>query len=1206
MTTVTSAYGELLESVLSIPEAARLVAEIRAGRRVLVASGLVGGAKALAIAALQRATGRPVCVLTADAAALEGFRRDVEYFFCAVNGVDSCAETVLALPASEADPYDGTSPHAEILATRANTLMRLARGRVPVVVATLRGLLARTSEPEVLIDLAVELAVDTDYRLERVVDTLIAAGYTREEPVGEAGEFSVRGGILDIFPPDRDEPVRVELFGDTVDSIRAFDPETQRSTERLRSVLVPPMRETPNLREALVAWGEAATEHWNEPRFNADLNPKLSAAEHGESFPGWEYLLPLLRPLPASALDYLAGDTLVVVDEPVEVERAGAAFFEKVAERYEEAVEAGEVVLEPERLFVSGDGLRAALEAWQRLDLRVLGKAAASVDAEFEMDGGARPAFYFPLPFDADDFHITSQSPPRYHGRVAELAAELRRATEARAPRLLVMPSHGVAERVVEMLGEYEVPARLAARFAAAAPDAPVAGLPVVAVGRLANGLRLPGPDLTVLVETDLFASADLQAEKRRAPARKRPRLSSFLSDFRDLKPGDYVVHVDHGIGRFHGLVQMPVGEGRSGATREFMLLTYADDAKLYVPVERLDLVQKYSAAEGYHPSVDRLGGTAWEKTKARTNRAMRDMAEELLKLYAERKLVGGYAYSQDGPWQREFEEAFEYQLTDDQESAIADVKSDMEEQTPMDRLLCGDVGYGKTEVAMRAVFKAVMEGKQVVILAPTTVLCFQHYKTLTSRFAPFPVRIEMLSRFRSPKEQKATVDALAEGAVDVVVGTHRLLSKDVVFKDLGLVVVDEEQRFGVAHKERLKQLRKRVDVLTMSATPIPRTLNMSLAGLRDMSVIETPPRDRRAIQTVVVPFSEQVVRSAIEQELARGGQVFFVHNRVETIFTIADLVKRIVPEARVAVGHGQMTEKALEAVMLQFINHEIDVLVSTTIVENGIDIPLANTIVVNRADAFGLAQLYQLRGRVGRSNRQAYAYLLIPSEAELTPIARKRLSAIREFADLGAGFRIAALDLELRGAGNLLGGQQSGFINAVGFDLYTQMLDRAVRELRGERIEDEMQTAAVDLGLDVRLPDDYISDINQRLRTYKRISAAESDAAIADARAELVDRFGAIPPTVENLLGYARVRNRATALGILSVDMDRSRASFKIGERTKIDPDRLLRFIADRGEGASFNPSGILRVRLDEPPADDAARIALAESLLQQLGDEG
>lgn len=1191
MATMTPAYGALLDGAIELPDLKG---------RVTVLSGLVGGAKALAIALLQKRTRRPLFVLVPDAASLEGLRRDVEYFYCALNGLRSCEHEVLALTAPENDPYDGTSPHPEILEERARALLHLARGTVPIVLATLRGAVKRTRSPEAILDLAVELAVDTDTRLEMIVDTLLAAGYTREDPVAAPGEFSVRGGILDVFPPDRAEPVRVELFGDTVDSIRAFDPETQRSIERLRALLVPPMREQPNRRETLVEWGDRSIEYWTEPQFLAELRQKLAAAERGESFPGWEYLVPLVDPLPASAVDYLASNTVVVVDEPIEVERHGVQFAERLAKRFAETFENGELALAPSDLFLGGEALRDDLDRFTRVDLRVLGKAAARVDSEFEMDGDGAPGFYFPLPHDAVEVHVASQAAPRYHGRVRELATDLGRAAETGSPRLLVMPSLGVAERVVEMLREYEVASRLAPDFAADEPPAP--GLPVVAVGRLGAGLRVPDADLTVHVEADLFASAERQTEQRRSTKRKRTGLTAFLSDFRDLKPGDFVVHVDHGIGSFQGLVQMPIGDGRSGKTREFMLLTYADAAKLYVPVERLDLVQKYSAAEGHQPKVDRLGGTSWEKTKQKTSRAMRDMAEELLKLYAERKLVGGHAFQADSPWQREFEDAFEYQLTDDQETAITDVKADMEQTVPMDRLLCGDVGYGKTEVAMRAIFKAVMEGKQVAVLAPTTVLVFQHYKTLVQRFAAFPVRIDMLSRFRTSKEQKATAEALGTGSVDVVVGTHRLLSKDVKFRDLGLVVIDEEQRFGVAHKERLKQLRKRVDVLAMSATPIPRTLNMSLAGLRDMSVIETPPRDRLAIQTVVVPFSEQVVRSAVEQELARGGQVFFVHNRVETIFTIADLVKRIVPEARVGVGHGQMAEKELEDAMMRFVNHEIDVLVSTTIVENGIDIPLANTIVINRADTFGLAQLYQLRGRVGRSNRQAYAYLLIPSEAELTSIARKRLAAIREFADLGAGFRIAALDLELRGAGNLLGGQQSGHINAVGFDLYCQMLERAVRELRGERIEDESATTAVNLGIDVRIPEDYIYDVNQRLRTYKRISTASTDEAVDEIRAEISDRYGAPPPPVSNLLGYARVRNRATALGIAQVDLDRAQIALKLDDRSRVDPQVLLHFLADRPERASFAPNGVLRVAVEPQPENDAQLLAAVETLLQQL----
>jgi transcription-repair coupling factor (superfamily II helicase) len=589
--------------------------------------------------------------------------------------------------------------------------------------------------------------------------------------------------------------------------------------------------------------------------------------------------------------------------------------------------------------------------------------------------------------------------------------------------------------------------------------------------------------------------------------------------------------------------------------------------------------VQKYSSSEGHTPSLDRLGGIAWQKTKARARRALRDMAEELLKLYAERKLVKGYRFSGDTPWQQEFEDAFPFELTPDQATAIIDTKRDMEEEMPMDRLLCGDVGYGKTEVAMRAAFKAVMDGKQVAVLAPTTVLSFQHYQTFRSRFAVFPVRIDLLSRFRSPREQREVVAAVEAGAVDILIGTHRILSRDISFKDLGLVIVDEEQRFGVAHKERLKQMKKRVDVLTMSATPIPRTLNMSLMGLRDMSIIETPPLDRLSIQTNVVLFSEKIIRSAIEQELQRQGQVFFVHNRVESITTVAELIQRIVPSARLVVAHGQMGEKEMEQAVLDFVDYKYDVLVATTIIENGIDIPRANTIIINRADTYGLAQLYQLRGRVGRSNRRAYAYLLIPSEQELTPIARRRLAAIREFSDLGAGFRIAALDLELRGAGNLLGGQQSGHIEAIGFDLYTRMLERTTQELRGEVVEEEINTQ-LNLGVDTRIPDDYVSDMSQRLRTYKRIASTGSDEELQRIRDEVADRYGRLPAAVENLFRYASTRREAERAGIVSIDRVGDSLTIKLGEKARIDPNSLVKFLAEH-RAASFTPTGLLKVRM-------------------------
>jgi transcription-repair coupling factor (superfamily II helicase) len=622
------------------------------------------------------------------------------------------------------------------------------------------------------------------------------------------------------------------------------------------------------------------------------------------------------------------------------------------------------------------------------------------------------------------------------------------------------------------------------------------------------------------------------------------------------------------------------------------MELRYAGDDKLFVPLERLDLVQKYTG--GAAPALDKLGGTTWEKAKTRVKKAMRDMAEELLKLYAARKAVAGHAFSPDSHWQQEFADAFEYDLTPDQQAAIADITRDMESPTPMDRLLCGDVGYGKTEVAMRAAFKAIVDGKQVAFLAPTTVLAFQHERTLRNRFAGFPVRIEMISRFRTKQEQTDVIAALRAGQVDIIVGTHRLLSKDVAFRDLGLLVVDEEQRFGVAHKERIKQLRKKVDVLTMTATPIPRTLNMSLVGIRDMSVIETPPRDRLAIQTQVVKFETDVIGRAIRTELERGGQVYFVHNRVESIYSMANLVTRLVPEAKVAVGHGQMGEHELEKVMVGFVAHEFDVLVATTIVENGLDIPNANTIVINRADRYGLAQLYQLRGRVGRSDRRAYAYLLIPAETTLSPIARRRLAAIREFSDLGSGFRVAALDLEIRGAGNLLGGQQSGQIEAVGFDMYLQLLEQTVRELKGEDLEDERR-AAVNLRVDLRVDASYVPDMNQRLTVYRRLASARSLDEITALLDEMRDRYGAPPASVENLAQYARIRLMADRIGLETLDREGTTLVLKFRPDAKVDPVLLAQLVEARGDLVLLPPA-VLRLDVSRPEAvrREAAKVAV------------
>jgi transcription-repair coupling factor (superfamily II helicase) len=758
---------------------------------------------------------------------------------------------------------------------------------------------------------------------------------------------------------------------------------------------------------------------------------------------------------------------------------------------------------------------------------------------------------------------------------------------------VLAAPNQGDVERMATVLREYQIPYRLGSRLVHAGETileeaSYMAGdlrVPVIVRTQLSAGVSFVDANLVLFGANDLSDDADVAAR----PEAKRSKTAAFVSDFRDLTIGDYVVHVEHGIAQYQGLKEIV----QDGLSVEFMILEFADSAKLYVPLTRLDLIQKYRSTDsGPAPVLNKLGSQQWAKTKARVRKAMQDMSAELLKLYAERHTAQGTAFSKDNEFQREFEDAFDYSETDDQLSAIRAIKYDMESTTPMDRLLCGDVGYGKTEVAMRAAFKAVQDGKQVAVLTPTTVLSFQHFETFKKRFSQFPIHIEMISRFRTAKEQKDIVERVETGKVDVLIGTHRLLSRDIKFQDLGLLVVDEEQRFGVRHKERLKQMRKEIDVLAMSATPIPRTLHMSLVGLRDMSVIETPPKDRMAIQTVVAKYDEKIIRSAVEVELERGGQIYFVHNRVESIYEVALRIQELVPAARVAVGHGQMSEGELEKVMLAFMHHEFDVLVATTIIENGLDIPLANTILINRADRHGLSELYQLRGRVGRSNRRAYAYLLIPQEGELNEIARRRLAALKEFSDLGAGFKIAALDLELRGAGNMLGGEQSGHIEAVGFELYTSMLETAVKEMKGEGTEEHI-TTQLNLGIALRIDESYVPEENQRLRLYKKIAGALSPTAVNEIRAEMEDRYGAPPDPAVYLLEAALLRLECERMGVAQIDRKRGELQIlfteNAGGSSTLDPQQLMRLVARNAKrGAQFTPQGVLKYPLAASRPDE------------------
>ena len=1085
-------------------------------------SGLTAAAKGFFTAAAA-ARDRVLLVVPADAD-VEQVTSDARFFLAALEGVSDtdAAHAVVPFPSHEIDPYRGLSPHFDVASARARALHALSRGTARLVIASSASLLPRLSQPARLGDAGLTLRSGDEISPIDLADRLTAAGYTRQDPTDEPGEFSVRGGVVDFYPAGARHPIRLEFVGDTIESLRTYDPGTQRSIEPIDQAHIEPLTEILELPATAGSSGQGASEP--DPRMDRS----------------------------ATILDYLdAARPVVFVSEPDEVKAAFIKQREQIDASYAEAVRKQNRAAEPESIVIGWEVVAPLLETATALETLSLGTA--------------------------DEVrHVATQPAMEFAGRVPDWVAELRSARQAGETVVFVAHSQGRAERVVEMLADYQVPAAPIDR----GEDAHASAV-LVSVGHLSKGFRLPEAGLQLFAETDVFDEERHTHEKRRSAAK------TFLSDFRDLKIGDLVVHVDNGIGVFVGLKKINVGL----ETQEFMELRYAGDDKLFVPVERLDLVQKYTGAS--RPALDRLGGTTWEKAKTRVKKAMRDMAEELLKLYASRKAVPGHAFSADSHWQQEFEDAFEWELTVDQRNAVDDIKRDMESPTPMDRLLCGDVGYGKTEVAMRAAFKAVMDGKQVALLAPTTVLAFQHEKTLKERFAAFPVRIDMVSRFRSKAEQKATLEDLEAGKVEIIVGTHRLLSKDVIFRDLGLLIVDEEQRFGVAHKEKIKQLRKRVDVLTMTATPIPRTLNMSLAGIRDMSIIETPPKDRLSIQTNVVKFDQEVMRRAIGNEMERAGQIYFVHNRVESIYSMADLLHRLVPQARIAVGHGQMGEEQLEKVMLDFMAHKYDVLLATTIIENGLDIPNANTMIINRADRYGLAQLYQLRGRVGRSDRRAYAYLLVPPEDNLSPVAKKRLAAIREFSDLGSGFRVAALDLEIRGAGNLLGGEQSGQIEAVGFDMYMKLLEQTIKELKGEEIEDEVR-ANVNLRVDLRIDESYIPDMNQRLTVYRRMAGVRSEDELQKVIEEARDRYGPPPPSIENLAEYAFIRLLADRIGLESIDREGQLVVLKFRPEAKLDPTWLFKNVQDRKDLQLTPPATLkldLRVASDAPRALRAPR---------------
>jgi transcription-repair coupling factor (superfamily II helicase) len=1097
-------------------------------------------------------------------------------------------QAAVYFPSPSLTPYQEAEVSLLVRAQEAVALDGVLSGTAAVVVTTPRALYRRLPLPQAFAAAALTLRAGEEHPLERLTAHLARHGFRRTDLVYEVGDFAVRGGILDLFPPGEEAPIRIDLFGDTVESIRWFDPQSQRSEDTVESVRVLPLYLFPGGAEEARRLADLLLTQ--EPDLGAEGAELLERLRGAGSFPGWENYLPLLSDS-VSLLEALPDPLLFAVDPPAlaaEAEHHAARLAADFASRRE----AGRLAAPPEALEQPAAAVRAALAAAPLVlsDL-VLGAGHGGAP-----EGARRDAA---LP--GVDFHAALTD--LFHGQLPRFPLEVETA-RARGERCLVvvLPAH--RRRTEELLEGREVPLGRG-------------GVELIG-GELTRGFRLPAAGIAVYGEQQLLPQAKLQ----RRPS--RTRYGPFLASLRDLKLGDYVVHSDHGIGQFVALRSVggdgdgagalpPVlrdmarggagasaagGTGGAGAASEteVMEISYAGGKRLLLPLSRLDLVQKYSGIEGVAPRLDQLGGTSWNRTKSRVKSSMLDMAAELLKLYAERQLAKAPAMPPDTDLQRQFEAAFAYEESPDQHETIAVVKEDLQRERPMDRLLCGDVGYGKTEVAMRAAFKAVDGGGQVAVLAPTTILADQHLETFRRRFAGFPVAIEMISRFRSPQEMRELRKRLASGQPDILIGTHRLLSKDIQIPKLALLIVDEEQRFGVAQKERLKQLKKDVHVLAMSATPVPRTLQLSLAGVRDLSVIETPPKDRMAVETAILPWNGEVVREAIEFEVERGGQVYYVYNRVESIEKMLVTLREIVPGLRITVGHGQLDEAELSRRMHAFTRGEFDLLLATTIIENGIDIPNVNTMIVHRADRFGLAQLYQLRGRVGRSNQLAYCYLMVAADRVLSEQARKRLGAIREFTDLGAGFRIAARDLEIRGAGNLLGGEQSGHIAAVGIETYLKLLEDTVRELRGESVA-EAPSVAIDLPVPMSIPHDYVDDANLRMELYQKIAAGETSER--EMVAELADRFGPPPAAVRTLVEVAALKRLAESLRVQSIAAKGRELVIRLRRDARIDVAKLIELVSRTG-GASFRPTGVLTLAGTGGPQMLAAARATLEELAQ------
>jgi transcription-repair coupling factor (superfamily II helicase) len=1118
--------------------------------------GLQGGARAYILSLVAEEIRRPILIISSGAREAEDLFDDLTFFLGEGRALPPLRKRLHLLPSWEVLPFEKLSPHPDNVAGRLEGLYKLVEEAAPILVATPAALMQKIIPREALKQSYLYLVAGQELSRETLLEHLVQWGFQNVPLVEDRGDFSIRGGIVDVFASGYVRPLRLEFDGDRLESIREFNPATQRSDRSQEDMLLLPMKEfslkRSGLDDVLRKIDQRAAELEVDRREKQSL---LESLREGVPFPGMEFLVPYFYSELASVFSYLPRETLIWFDGADRVEAEAERFSQLVRERQEKAKEERRLIPPAERLYLNEHEWREALQPFPLTQGEALTILAASEKAQEST-------------LTVESF-LTSdiRHPTATHGSDASLAPLVERLKRWQDERVFfVAPTKGDAVRLKELLGSYNVELPLL--------EEPVASLlnrrelrRGIVRGQLNQGFRLPEIHVVMLTFDEIFGT-----RKRQPSASAKSQPSHFLTSLSELKQDDYVVHLDHGIGIYRGLKFLKV----AGIEGEFLHLEYEAGDRLYLPVDRINMVQKYIGGDGAQPSLDRLGGTAWEKVKAKARKSIFAMAEELVQLYALREARAGTAFAPPDTLYREFEAAFEYEETPDQQRAIDETLTGMQSKKPMDRLICGDVGYGKTEVAMRAAFLAVEGGKQVAVLAPTTILAQQHLQTFRQRFRNHPVRIEMVSRFLTAKEITQVLQETVKGNVDIVIGTHRLLQQDVEFRDLGLVIVDEEHRFGVVHKERLKRLRQLVDVVSLTATPIPRTLHMSLVGIRDLSIIETPPVDRLAIQTYVTRYDERLIRDAILRELQRGGQVFFLHNRVETIDRLALKLADLVPEAKLAVAHGQMRPKELEKVMLDFLENKTQVLVCSAIIESGLDFPNANTIIINRADKFGLAQLYQLRGRVGRSHRHAYGYLLIPGEHAITPDAERRLRALQELDGLGGGFKLALHDLEIRGAGNLLGDQQSGQITAVGFELYTEMMEKAVSELKGEILAPEVEPE-IRLDIPAYFPESYIPDANQRLLFYKRLATVRNPVELAGLKEEIKDRFGPYTAVVENLFMVMDLRRVLREFLVQQISVSDGKVFLLFHPESPVKVETLLELIKKQKNKFRLAPDGRL-----------------------------